>query len=273
MVSPANTNPKVTDRKLPTVNRICGRDDVQGPAGAEFAVNVLKAKKIFVLHDKSAYGQGLAEAFRAKAVSLGATIPDSSFTGTEEKSNFIPLITQIMAFQAELVYFGGTYDQIGPFTKQLRERGLKMPILAGDGLDASDYLRLAGAANANNTYYTTVAGPVDQFPKAKTFVDAFKAKYKKNVEGFGIYAYDCAQVILAALEASIKANGGKVPSREAVAKAVRAVKLDGLTGAITFDDKGDKAVAEYFILKVAGTDNWADNKVFKTLSVAAPKAQ
>ena len=63
MVSPANTNPRVTDRLLANVNRICGRDDVQGPAGAAFAVNELKAKKIFVLNDKSAYGQGLAQAF------------------------------------------------------------------------------------------------------------------------------------------------------------------------------------------------------------------
>jgi branched-chain amino acid transport system substrate-binding protein len=272
VVSPANTNPKVTDRKLANVDRICGRDDVQGPAGAAFAVNELKAKKIFVLNDKSAYGQGLAQAFKDAAVKLGATIPDNAFVGTEERSNFIPVITQIMAFGPDLVYFGGTYDQIAPFTKQLRERGVKAPILGGDGLESGDYIKLAGAANTGNTYYTTVAGPVSMFPKAATLATGFKAKFNKDLEGFGIYAYDCAKIILQSLETTIKANGGKKPTRDAVTAAVRAIKYDGMTGSVTFDDKGDKTVAEYFILKYAGTENLADNKVFKSISVAAPKA-
>jgi branched-chain amino acid transport system substrate-binding protein len=271
MVSPANTNPRVTDRNLPNVNRICGRDDVQGPAGAEYTVKELKAKKVFVIHDKTAYGQGLAEEFRKQAIALGASIPDNAFVGTEEKSNFIPIITQIMAFQPDLIYFGGIYDQIGPFTKQLRERGLKAPIMSGDGLDSGDYERLAGSANASNTYYTTVAGPVSAFPKAKAFLDKFKAKFGKPAEGFSIYAYDCANVILAALETAIKANGGKKPTREAVAKAVRATKLAGLTGNIEFDTKGDIKVADYFIVKVAGKGNWADNAVLKNISVPAPQ--
>ena len=271
MVSPANTNPRVTDRNLPNVNRICGRDDVQGPAGAEYAVKELKAKKIFVIHDKTAYGQGLAEEFRKRAIALGASVPDNAFVGTEEKSNFIPIITQIMAFQADLIYFGGIYDQIGPFTKQLRERGLKAPILSGDGLDSGDYERLAGSANSTSTYYTTVAGPVSVFPKAKAFLDKFKTKFGKSAEGFAIYAYDCANVILAGLEASIKANGGKKPTREAVAKAVRAVKLEGFTGTIEFDTKGDIKVADYFIVKVAGKGNWADNAVLKSVAVPAPQ--
>jgi branched-chain amino acid transport system substrate-binding protein len=271
MVSPANTNPRVTDRNLPNVNRICGRDDVQGPAGAEFAVKELKAKKIFVIHDKTAYGQGLAEEFKKRAIALGVAVPDNAFIGTEEKSNFIPIITQIMAYQADLVYFGGIYDQIGPFTKQLRERGIKASILSGDGLDSGDYERLAGSANSTSTYYTTVAGPVGVFPKAKNFLDKFKAKFGKPAEGFAIYAYDCANVILAGLEAAIKAAGGKAPTREAVAKAVRAVKLDGLTGSIEFDTKGDIKVADYYVVKVAGKGNWADNAVLKTVSVPAPQ--
>jgi branched-chain amino acid transport system substrate-binding protein len=272
MVSPANTNPKVTDRKLANVNRICGRDDVQGPAGAAFAVNELKAKKIFVLNDKSAYGQGLAQAFKDAAVKLGASIPDNAFVGTEERSNFIPVITQILAFGPDLVYFGGTYDQIAPFTKQLRERGLKMPILGGDGLESGDYITLAGAANTGNTYYTTVAGPVSMFPKAADLAKGFKAKFGKDIEGFGIYSYDCAKIILTALETTIKAAGGKKPTRDAVTAAVRAIKYQGLTGDVTFDSKGDKAVAEYFILKYAGTASLADNTVFKTITVAAPAA-
>jgi len=271
MVSPANTAPKVTDRKLANVNRICGRDDVQGPAGAEYAFKDLKAKKIFVIHDKTAYGQGMAEQFKKRALELGADIPNSAFVGTEEKSNFAPLILQIQSARSDLVYFGGIYDQIGAFTKQLRERGIKIPIVAGDGLDSGDYERLAGAANATNTYYTTVAGPVGQFPKAKAFLASFKAKFGKAPEGFSIYAYDSANVIIAAIEKQLIADKTKKPTRESVTKAVRAIKLEGLTGSIEFDTKGDIKVADYFVVKVAGTGTWSDNKVLKAVSVPAPQ--
>jgi len=209
MVSPANTNPRVTDRNLPNVNRICGRDDVQGPAGAEFAYRDLKVTKAFVLHDKTAYGQGLAENFAKRFRELGGTV--LQLVGTEEKSNFASLILQIQAAKPDLIYFGGIYDQIGPFAKQLRERGITTPIMGGDGLDSSEYERLAGPAAAKNTYFTTVAGPVSQFPKAAALAKVFEQKFNKKIEGFGIYAYDAANVIIAAIEAAIKANGGKKP--------------------------------------------------------------
>ncbi len=271
MVSPANTNPRVTDRNLASVNRICGRDDVQGPAGAEYAVKELKAKKIFVIHDKTAYGQGLADNFRKTAVSLGVQIPNHVFIGTEEKSNFVTLITQIMAYRPDLIFFGGIYDQIAVFAKQLKDRGLNIPIMGGDGLDSSEYERLAGSSAAKNTYYTTVAGPVSAFPAAKAFVDAYKERTGKTAEGFAIYSYDSANVILAALESAIKANGGKLPTRDQVSKAVRAGSLIGLTGNIAFDGKGDIKVANYFVLKVAGVGDWTKNTLLKSVAVPAPQ--
>ncbi|BDG24272.1 branched-chain amino acid ABC transporter substrate-binding protein [Thermus thermophilus] len=269
MVSPANTNPVVTDRKLPNVNRIVGRDDVQGPAAAEFVYNDLKLRRVFVIHDKTAYGQGLAEEFRKRFEALGGRAV--AFIGTEEQSNFVPIINQIRARNPQLVYFGGIYSQIGPFTKQLRERGLRMPLMSGDGLDSSEFERLAGSQNAKGAYYTTVAGPVSAFPQAKALAERFKAKYGKDIEGFGIYAYDAARVILAALENAIKANGGKKPTRAQVAQEVRKVKLEGITGTIEFDSKGDIKKAKYFVIQVAGTGNWADNKLIKVIEVAAPQ--
>src|SRR5262249_45708087 len=71
MVSPANTNPLITDRGLPTVNRVCGRDDIQGRVGAEYAFNVVKAKSVYILHDQSVYGQGVAQSFNDNAKALG----------------------------------------------------------------------------------------------------------------------------------------------------------------------------------------------------------
>lgn len=267
MVSPANTNPRVTDRNLPNVNRICGRDDVQGPAGAEFAYRDLKVTKAFVLHDKTAYGQGLAENFAKRFRELGGTV--LQLVGTEEKSNFASLILQIQAAKPDLIYFGGIYDQIGPFAKQLRERGITTPIMGGDGLDSSEYERLAGPAAAKNTYFTTVAGPVSQFPKAAALAKVFEQKFNKKIEGFGIYAYDAANVIIAAIEAAIKANGGKKPDVKQVAQEVRKVKLSGLTGDIEFDSKGDIKVADYFVLYMEN-GVYAQAKLLKKVAVPAP---
>src|SRR5207245_6685591 len=109
MISPANTNPVVTDRGYPNVNRVCGRDDVQGVVGSEFAHGTLKAKSVSIIHDKTQYGQGVAEFFKADAEKKGIKV--LGFEGTEEKSNFDPIITPIKAKNPDLIYFGGIYDQ------------------------------------------------------------------------------------------------------------------------------------------------------------------
>src|SRR5215831_12672170 len=98
MISPANTNEKITDRGYPNVNRVCGRDDVQGPVGSEFA-HSLKVKTVYIIHDKTTYGQGVAEAFKADIEKKGVKVV--GFEGTEEKSNFDPIITPIKAKNPE----------------------------------------------------------------------------------------------------------------------------------------------------------------------------
>src|SRR5205807_4942749 len=90
MISPANTNPVVTDRGYPNVNRVCGRDDVQGVVGSEFAHGTLKVKSVYIIHDKTQYGQSIAEFFKADSEKKGVKV--LGFEGTEEKSSFDPLL-------------------------------------------------------------------------------------------------------------------------------------------------------------------------------------
>lgn len=245
MVSPANTNPKVTERRYANVSRVCGRDDVQGPVAAEFAVNELKARNIFVVNDKTAYGQGVAEAFRDKSKALGVRIV--GFVGTEEKSNFQSLILQMKALKPDFVYLGGIYDQGGLLLKQMREKGIAAPFMGPDGLDSSEFVRIAQDA-AKGAYYSTVAGPVDQYPAAAAFAKAFEARFKKKPESFALYAYDSANVILEAVRTLARETPGKRPARTAVCQAVRRVSFQGITGRIEFDDKGDRKKSDYYIL-------------------------
>src|SRR5713226_6204922 len=111
MISPANTNPVVTDRGYLNVNRVCGRDDVQGVVGSEFAHATMKAKSVYVIHDKTQYGQGVAEFFKTDAEKKGIKV--LGFEGTEEKSNFDPIITPIKAKNPDVIYFGGR-PRLGP---------------------------------------------------------------------------------------------------------------------------------------------------------------
>jgi branched-chain amino acid transport system substrate-binding protein len=267
MISPANTNPTVTDRNYANVNRVCGRDDVQGVVGSDFAHTTLKARSVYVIHDKTTYGQGVAEFFRDDAKKKGLKL--LGFEGTEEKSNFDPILTPVKAKNPDLIYFGGIYDQGAPFFKQAREKGIKAKFMGPDGMDSSDLAKIAGKAVVG-MYYTSAAGPAAALPKAKQFVDAFKKKFGKNPEPYAAEAYDSAHIALIAIANAAK--GGKAPSREDVAAAVRKVKLNGITGDIEFDGKGDRKKANYFVLQVA-SDNpeaWGENKIVKQSTQGPP---
>ena len=268
MISPANTNEKVTDRGYPNVNRVCGRDDVQGPVGAEFA-HAQKAKSVYIVHDKTTYGQGVAEAFKKDLEKKGVKV--IGFEGTEEKSNFDPIITPIKAKNPDLIYFGGIYDQGAPFFKQAREKGLKAKFLGPDGMDSSDLVKIGGKAVVG-MYYTTAAAPTSS-AAAKQFVDSYKTKFGKNPEPYAAESYVATAIAIKALE-SITA-GGKAPTREGLATAIRKIKYTGMTGSIEFDDKGDPKRATYYVMQVASDDpaKWSENKEAKRLSIAAPTAK
>jgi branched-chain amino acid transport system substrate-binding protein len=246
MVSPANTATEVTDRGLAAVNRIVARDDFQGPAGAEFAVNKLGAKKIFVIQDKTAYGTGLAEAFKAAAEELGAEIV--GFEGiTVGEKDYNGVLNQVVAQAPDLVYFGGLYSEGGLIIKQGREKGLEVPFMGGDGLDSSTLVEIAGDA-VKNTFITSVAGDTTATDAGKDFAAKYKDKFGKNVESYSAYGYDSMGVVLKGIEDAINGNDGKLPSREQVRDAVRGVTdFQGVVTTVTFDDKGDNENAQVFI--------------------------
>jgi len=267
MISPANTNPVVTDRNYVNVNRVCGRDDVQGVVGSEFAHGTMKVKSAYIVHDKTQYGQSIAEFFKADAEKKGIKV--LGFEGTEEKSNFDPLLTPIKAKNPDVIYFGGIYDQGAPFFKQAREKGIKSKFMGPDGMDSSDLTKIAGKAVVGMNY-TSAAGPASALPKAKAFVDDYKKKFSKNPEPYAAEAYDATTIAIKAMEDLAK--GGKKVTREDVSAAIRKVKHSGITGEIAFDSKGDRQKAQYFVLTVVSDnpEKWGDNKIVKQLTIAPP---
>jgi branched-chain amino acid transport system substrate-binding protein len=268
MISPANTATEITDRGYPNVNRVCGRDDVQGPVGARFAAQDLKLKSVYIIHDKTLYGQGVAETFRDEAKKLGLNV--LGFEGTEERANFSPMIIPLKAKNPDLVYFGGIYHQGGLLLKQLREKGVKAKFMGPDGLDSAEMAKIAGSAVVGS-YYTSVAGPPDAYPETAAFAKKYKQRFGKETESFGMYGYDATLVGIKAIEGWIKANGGKKPSRADVATAVRNIKnFRGVTGSIEFDNKGDPVKAKYFVLQFE--KQAYPGKVVKVIEQQAPAA-
>jgi branched-chain amino acid transport system substrate-binding protein len=270
MISPANTNPKITDRNLANVNRVIGRDDVQGTVGAEFARNDLQARSVFVIHDRTIYGQGTAEFFRAGAQRLGIRV--LGFEGTEEKINFGSLIERIKARDPAVVFFGGIYDQAGAFFKQARGAGVRAAFLGPDGMDSSDLVKIAGQSVVG-LHFSTVAGPVNVYPGAREFAREFRSRFRKEPEPYAAEAYDATTVALKALELVIQEAGGQKPTRKQVSATIRLLpEMQGITGPISFDEKGDRKRARYFVIRVesANPSLWGQNRLVKSIKIPPP---
>ncbi len=274
-VSPANTNPTVTTRGYPEINRIVGRDDVQGVVGADFAASK-GMKSVYVIHDKTAYGQGIAEFFQKEAQAKGMQV--LGFQGTEEKANFDPIITPIMAANPDAVYFGGMFSQAAVLFKQARDRGYNGMFLSDDGFDSSDAAKIAGQEllGGAGTFYSTVSGPASVYPDTAKFITDFKAAYNHDPQPFAAQSYDSMAICLAAIENAAKANNNQIPTRGQVASAVRALKdFKGITGTYNFNSIGDPTTSKYFVIQVKSADptQWSSNTIVQTLDIAPPAPQ
>lgn len=251
-ISPSNTSPDLTqgknwqtDKKRPykTYFRTATTDALQGSFAADYAYNGLKKKKAFVVDDKQTYGAGLAKIFNQKFSDLGGKIAGTDHVNTGDK-DFGSLVTKIKNSGADLLYYGGQYDESSLITKQLKDAGVKIPLFGGDGMFASTYIETAGKASEGDLA-TSVGVPVDTLPAAKQFVETYKAKgYKGDYGAYGGYSYDAASAIIKAVKAVKDANGDKLPSdindlRAKLVDAVQKSDFQGITGKVSFDEYGD----------------------------------
>jgi branched-chain amino acid transport system substrate-binding protein len=248
MVSPSNTAVKLTEEGKKTVHRICARDDSQGPKAAIYAKNALGVKKTFIIHDKTAYGQGLAEQVKMQFEKDGVEVVAFEAITPGEK-DFSAVINQVVSANPDMIFFGGYYPEGGILVKQAREKGFKGYFMGGDGLDSSEMIKIAGPA-AEGVVFTSVAGDVTQTEEGKKWAEEYKKAMNKPLETYSVYGFDCMNIILNGLQEAIKANGGKKPTREQVLEAVHHTKdFQGQFTKVTFDEKGDNLQADVFIYK------------------------
>ena len=241
MVTPASTNPTVTDRRLPSIFRVCGRDDQQGAVAGNYIVDKLKAKKVVVLHDKDTYGQGLADATRATLKDRG--VEAALYEGlTRGEKDFNALVTKIRALNPEVVYFGGLHSEAGPLLRQLREQGSDAWFISGDGIVSEDFVKTAGGAQfLTKVLMTFGADPrnANSNPAGARLVERFREQGYEP-EGYTLYAYTAVQVVVAAMQdGGAKAGGAKQGNW------LKGNSIPSVMGAKEFDTKGDLKVSDY----------------------------
>ncbi|MBI3312781.1 MAG: branched-chain amino acid ABC transporter substrate-binding protein [Candidatus Omnitrophica bacterium] len=228
----SSTNPDISKQGFDTFFRISATDDVQGPKGARYAANVLKAKNIFIIDDKTTYGKGLADEFKKEAVKIGMNVLGHQGI-TQGDKDFTPLLTRIKPLAVDLIFFGGIYPEGALLLRQARSLNMPVTFMAGDGLATPTLVELASAPIAEGTYATMVGKDMKKVPGAEAFISAYEAKYGEMGQ-WSAYGYDAANLLIAVI-----AKAGK-KDREAVLKAMREVpKFEGITGEVVFDEKGD----------------------------------
>jgi branched-chain amino acid transport system substrate-binding protein len=231
MISPASTNPKLTLQGLKNVFRVCTTDDVQGSFAANYVLDKLKLNQVAVIHDKTAYGQGIAEEFKKQFELRNGEI--LSFDGIDlGDKEFRALLTRIKSKNPSLIYFGGMYSECGLITKQAKELGLNAPVFSDDGVFTPEYVKIGSKATEGD-YASMVGLPPEKLLKAKEFMDKYKAKYPGvDMQPYDPYTYEAASILIEAIE---KTNR----EQARIVDYVSQMKYNGILGETAFDKKGD----------------------------------
>ena len=240
-MTPGSTNPKITERGLTTMFRMCGRDDQQGTVAANFVLKKLKAKRIALIHDKDTYGQGLVDAFKSQINKQG--VKEVLYEGlTRGEKDFNALVTKVKAAKADTVYFGGLHTEAGPLVRQLREQGLKVNFVSGDGINTSDLVTAAGGKQFVDGIYMTFGLDARTLPSGKEVLKKFRAA-RIEPEGYTLYSYSTLQAIAQAMKGTKGTDGKKL------ADWLRKNKVNTVMGPKEWNAKGDIKVSDFIMYR------------------------
>ncbi|MCX4140282.1 branched-chain amino acid ABC transporter substrate-binding protein [Paraburkholderia sp. SEWSISQ10-3 4] len=231
MITPAATNPTITQSGLNTIYRVIATDSQNAGNAGQYAATVTKAKRIAIIDDRTAFGQGEADEFEKAVKSAGGSIVAREFTN-DKAVDFSAQLTAIKSTNPDLVFFGGLDAQAAMLVKRMRQLGMKAQFLAGGGVMDANFIRLAGSA-ADGSSVWEYGQPLSTLAKGKTFESRFKQKFGTDMLSYAPFAYDATWVAIKAMEA---ANSVKPADFNA---ALKSTNYDGVTGKIGFTQTGD----------------------------------
>ena len=245
MITPASTNPKLTLQGFDNIFRVCGTDDQQGKVEADFVVDVLKKKNVAILHDKTTYGQGLADYFKDNLKGRAEVVAYEAITQGDK--DFTPVLTKVKGKNPEAVMFGGIYTEAGLIVKQMKQLGMTSLFISGDGVIDQEFIRIGGEAAEGAYLSFGPLGPTGEMAVPLTtvtnFIGAYRAKFG-DVGPYSIYAYDAANVVLRAISHSSSSEG------KILSATIHSMTYHGALGTINFTPNGDVLHAPYIIWMV-----------------------
>lgn len=243
-ISPASTNPALTERGLANIFRLCGRDDQQGPAAAEFIAKQFAGKRIAIVHDNQAYSKGLADQTRTRLNALG--VQEILYdTVTPGERDYSAIVTKLKAAQIEILYYGGYHSEAGLIVRQMREQGMDTRLIAGDALVTQEFWSITGPAG-NGTMMSFSPDPRKN-PLAAEVVKGFRdGGYEP--EGYTLYTYATVQVFAQAV-----VNMPTITAATLV-PALQSGSFNTVLGPLGFDAKGDVKAPGYVFYE------WRDGK-------------
>jgi branched-chain amino acid transport system substrate-binding protein len=234
-ISPASTNPALTDEGGPGVFRVCGRDDQQGLVAGGFLSEMFGDKRIAIVHDKTAYGKGLADETKAALNAAGVTEAlYEAYTAGEK--DYSALVSKLKAENIDVLYVGGYHTEAGLMVRQMREQGMATVLMSGDALVTDEYWAITGDAG-EGTLMTFSPDPRKN-PAAQDIVAKFREKGVEP-EGYVLYTYAAIQAWAQAVEAAGSTDF------DAVIEALHAGTFQTVLGEIGFDGKGDVTAPGY----------------------------
>jgi branched-chain amino acid transport system substrate-binding protein len=243
-ISPASTNPQLTEQGFDNVFRVCGRDDAQGIFAANYVVDNNVGSKIAILHDKTPYGKGLADEFKKQLNARGVeeTMYEAITAGDKD---FTALITKMKNAGIDLIYLGGYHTEAGLIARQAKEQGIDATMMSGDALVTDEYWAITGDTG-QGTLMTFSPDPRKNEAAAPVVAEFTAQGY--DPEGYTLYTYAAIQVWAQAAE---KAG---TTDLDAVVEQLHGNEFDTVLGPVAFDDKGDVKGAAYVMYE------WADGK-------------
>lgn len=241
------TAPAFTANGYKTTFRAMTNDVQQGSVMGRFAVDKLGAKKIAIIDDRSAYGQGLADEFEKAAKAAGARIVKREFTN-DKATDFMAILTSIKGAKPDAIFFGGADAQAGPMARQIKQLGLNAKLMGGEMVKSPNFIKLAGDA-AEGTIASLAGLPLAQMPGGKDYAAKYKARFNAEVEVYSPYAYDAASILVAAMKrANTTEPAQYLPE---LAKTQTA----GVTSSnIAYDERGDLKDGAITVYQVAAGD-------------------
>lgn len=230
-ISPSATAVTYTHQGFKTAFRVMANDAQQGSALGEYAAKNLGAKKIAVIDDRTAYGQGLADEFIKAATAAGAQIVAHEYT-SDKSVDFTAVLTAVKAKQPDLIFFGGMDAQGAPMVRQIKALALNVKYMMGDGGRTPEFIKLAEDA-AQGVYASLPGVPLDKMPGGKDFSQRYEAKFKQPIQLYAPYCYDAVNLMIAAMQKA----GSVEPAK--YLPALANISQDGITAKIQFDANGD----------------------------------